>query len=71
MSVGAMGKFAVLSAFAISGFLVFGATPLDLNGSGTGHVTFHFDTWDTEAAYRRTLDGDPGYSALWARRESL
>jgi prolycopene isomerase len=51
---------------AISGFLVFGATGLDLERAGVGHVTFHVDSWDTEDAYRRTLAGDPGLTALWA-----
>ena len=51
---------------AVSGYLVFGATGLDLERAGVGHVTFHFDTWDTEGAHRRALAGDPGFAALWA-----
>jgi len=49
---------------AVSGFLVFGATAMDLEQTGAGHLTFHFDTWDTDEAYRRTLAGDPGLASL-------
>jgi phytoene dehydrogenase-like protein len=48
---------------AVSGYLVFGATDLDL--SGLGHITFHFDGWDLEDAYARTLAGDPAAVTLF------
>ena len=46
--------------------VVFGASALDLERAGVGHMTLHFDSWDTEDAYRRTLVGDVGYTLLWA-----
>ena len=41
---------------SISGYLLFGATGLDLEGAG--HVNFHYDSWDIEDAYRRTVAGE-------------
>ena len=41
---------------SISGYLLFGATGLDVERAG--HVNFHYDSWDIEDAYRRTLAGE-------------
>ncbi|WP_270045773.1 phytoene desaturase family protein [Solirubrobacter ginsenosidimutans] len=43
---------------SISGYLLFGATGLDVERAGAGHVNFHYDSWDIEDAYRRTLAGE-------------
>jgi prolycopene isomerase len=44
---------------SVSGYILFGATAIDLEAAGVGHVNFGFDSWDLEDAHRRTLAGDP------------
>jgi prolycopene isomerase len=48
---------------SISAFVVYGATGLDLAGA-PAHETFSFAGFDHEAAYERSLAGDPSWLTL-------
>jgi phytoene dehydrogenase-like protein len=49
---------------SISAFVVYGAARLDFAASGVGHETFYYATSDHEAAWRRTLAGEPDWWTL-------
>jgi prolycopene isomerase len=49
---------------ALSAFVVFAATTLDLTGMDAAHETFLFQHWDHEETYADILRGEPG--AMWA-----
>lgn len=46
---------------SISAFVVYGSTQLDLAAAGLGHETFYYAGPDHEAAWRRTLAGEPDW----------
>lgn len=49
---------------SISAFVVYGSTRFDFGAAGIGHETFYFASPDHEAAWRRTLAGEPDWWTL-------
>jgi prolycopene isomerase len=54
---------------ALSAFVIFAATTLDLRQRGASHETFLYQHWDHDATYTDILNGRPG--GMWANMPTL